>query len=288
MNFANIITVVRLLFTPIIIWLIFSSYYYLGLIFFVLSGLSDALDGFIAKQFNQRTILGSYLDPVADKTLIVSSILALGYMGAIPSWLIILIVSRDLAILGAVIISWLVERSLKIEPIISSKINTFLQIFYIGLILLNLSSKEEIIYLNIFILPTFSILIALSTLPSNILNPEDYAKRIKGMSKYGLKVEVLNETKMKKLGMDSLLGVGRGSQYDSQLVIIKWDGLKTKKTKPLCFVGKGVCFDSGGISLKPGNKMEEMIGDMGGSAAVVGLMKSLAYLQELLLIQPME
>ena len=166
MNFANIITVVRLLFTTIIIWLIFSSYYYLGLIFFVLSGLSDALDGFIAKQFNQRTILGSYLDPVADKTLIVSSILALGYMGAIPSWLIILIVSRDLAILGAVIISWLVERSLKIEPIISSKINTFLQIFYIGLILLSLSSKEEIIYLDIFILPTFSILIALSTLTS--------------------------------------------------------------------------------------------------------------------------
>lgn len=166
MNFANIITVVRLLFTPIIIWLIFSSYYYLGLIFFVLSGLSDALDGFIAKQFNQRTILGSYLDPVADKTLIVSSILALGYMGAIPSWLIILIVSRDLAILGAVIISWLVERSLKIEPIISSKINTFLQIFYIGLILLSLSSKEEIIYLDVIILPTFSILIALSTLTS--------------------------------------------------------------------------------------------------------------------------
>ena len=165
MNFANIITVVRLLFTPVIIWLIFSSYYYLGLIFFVLSGLSDALDGFIAKQFNQRTILGSYLDPVADKTLIVSSILALGYMGAIPSWLIILIVSRDLAILGAVIISWLVERSLKIEPIISSKINTFLQIFYIGLILLSLSSKE-IIYLDVFILPTFSILIALSTLTS--------------------------------------------------------------------------------------------------------------------------
>ena len=166
MNFANIITVVRLLITPIIVWLIFSSYYGLGLIFFVFSGLSDALDGFIAKQYNQRTILGSYLDPVADKTLIVSSILALGYMGAIPSWLIILIVSRDLAILGAVIISWLVERSLKIEPIISSKINTFLQIFYIGLILLNLSSKEEIVYLNIFILPTFSILIALSTLTS--------------------------------------------------------------------------------------------------------------------------
>ena len=112
--------------------------------------------------------------------------------------------------------------------------------------------------------------------PSNILNPEDYAKRIKGLSKFGLKVEILNEAKMKKLGMNSLLGVGRGSQYDSQLVIMRWDGLKNKKTKPLCFVGKGVCFDSGGISLKPGNKMEEMIGDMGGSAAVVGLMKTLA------------
>ena len=112
--------------------------------------------------------------------------------------------------------------------------------------------------------------------PSNILNPEEYAKRIKGLSKYGLKIEVLNETKMKKLGMWSLLGVGRGSQYESQLVIMKWDGNKSKKSKPLCFVGKGVCFDSGGISLKPGNKMEEMIGDMGGSAAVVGLMKALA------------
>ena len=112
--------------------------------------------------------------------------------------------------------------------------------------------------------------------PSNVLNPESYAKRIKELSKFGLKVEVLNEAKMKRLGMWSLLGVGRGSQYESQLVIIRWDGNKSKKTKPLCFVGKGVCFDSGGISLKPGNKMEEMIGDMGGSAAVVGLMKTLA------------
>ena len=112
--------------------------------------------------------------------------------------------------------------------------------------------------------------------PSNVLNPEAYAKRIKELSKFGLKVEILNEAKMKRLGMWSLLGVGRGSQYESQLVIIRWEGNKSKKTKPLCFVGKGVCFDSGGISLKPGNKMEEMIGDMGGSAAVVGLMKTLA------------
>jgi len=166
MNFANIITVVRLLLTPIIIWLILSHYYSSALIFFIISGLSDALDGFIAEQFNQKTVLGSYLDPIADKTLIVSSILALAYVGSIPSWLVILIVSRDLAILGAVIVSWLAESSLKIEPIISSKINTFLQIVYIGLLLLNNSISDSMNDLSTYILPVFSILIAFSTLSS--------------------------------------------------------------------------------------------------------------------------
>ena len=112
--------------------------------------------------------------------------------------------------------------------------------------------------------------------PSNILYPKEYSRRVLELRKLGIIVEVLGEQKMKSLGMNSLLGVGLGSQHESQLVVMKWNGLKNKKTKPLCFVGKGVCFDSGGISLKPGSKMEEMIGDMGGSAAVVGLMKSLA------------
>ena len=112
--------------------------------------------------------------------------------------------------------------------------------------------------------------------PSNILFPKEYSKRISKLKKYGLKIEVFGETKMKALKMESLLGVGRGSQHESQLVIMRWDGDKRKKAKPVCFVGKGVCFDSGGISIKPSNKMEEMIGDMGGSAAVVGTMLSLA------------
>ena len=80
MNIANIITIVRLLFTPFIIWLILSGYYKTSFIFFILSGLSDAIDGFIAKKFNQITVLGSYLDPLADKILIVSSILVLGFI----------------------------------------------------------------------------------------------------------------------------------------------------------------------------------------------------------------
>ena len=133
MNLPNMITIFRLLLTPYIVWLILSESYFLGFLFFVISGISDGLDGFIAKKLNQKTLLGSYLDPIADKFLIVSSIVLLGYNGYVPIWLIIIIVSRDIAILGAVIISWMLDTNLKIEPLIVSKINTFLQIFYITL-----------------------------------------------------------------------------------------------------------------------------------------------------------
>ena len=112
--------------------------------------------------------------------------------------------------------------------------------------------------------------------PPNELYPETYVNLIKKLGKLGLDIEILDEKKMHKLGMNSLLGVGQGSSKDSFLVIIKWNGLKKDKGKPLAFVGKGVCFDTGGISLKPARFMEEMKYDMGGSAVVVGLMKSLA------------
>ena len=112
--------------------------------------------------------------------------------------------------------------------------------------------------------------------PPNVLNPKRYTEEIKKLSKFGLKVEILNEVKLKKLGMNSLLGVGQGSENETFLAIIKWNGVKSNFGKPLAFVGKGVCFDTGGISLKPARFMEEMKYDMGGSAVVVGLMKSLA------------
>ena len=111
--------------------------------------------------------------------------------------------------------------------------------------------------------------------PGNILHPDEYAKRILQLRKTGLKVEVYDEKKLKKLGMNALLGVGQGSIRGSYLVTIEWKGLKNNK-KPLAFVGKGVCFDTGGISLKPAKFMEDMTYDMAGSAVVVGLMKSLA------------
>ncbi len=112
--------------------------------------------------------------------------------------------------------------------------------------------------------------------PPNVLFPKKYAEEIKKLTKLGLKVEILNEAKLKKLGMNSLLGVGQGSEKESFLVVVKWNGANKNFGKPLAFVGKGVCFDTGGISLKPARFMEEMKYDMGGSAVVIGLMKSLA------------
>ena len=112
--------------------------------------------------------------------------------------------------------------------------------------------------------------------PPNILYPKKYVEIIKKLSSLGLKIQIYNESKMKKLGMLALLGVGQGSINESFLVTMEWRGNKKSKDKPLAFVGKGVCFDTGGISLKPAKFMEEMKYDMAGSAVVVGLLKTLA------------
>ena len=111
--------------------------------------------------------------------------------------------------------------------------------------------------------------------PGNILHPDEYAKRLVKLKKYGLKVTVYDEKKLKKLGCNALVGVGQGSIRGSYLVTIEWNGNKSK-SKPLAFVGKGVTFDTGGISLKPAKFMEDMTYDMAGSAVVVGLMKNFA------------
>ena len=111
--------------------------------------------------------------------------------------------------------------------------------------------------------------------PGNILHPDEYAKRLNSLKKIGLKINIYDDKKLKKLGMNTLLGVGQGSIRGSYLVTMEWKGLRDN-SKPLAFVGKGVCFDTGGISLKPAKFMEDMTYDMAGSATVVGLMKTLA------------
>jgi leucyl aminopeptidase len=111
--------------------------------------------------------------------------------------------------------------------------------------------------------------------PANVLYPEEFARRAGGLKKLGVAVDVLDVKDMKKLGMNALLGVGQGSEHESRTVIMRWNGGK-RGAAPLAFVGKGVCFDTGGISIKPAGNMEDMKGDMAGAACVVGLMHALA------------
>ena len=113
--------------------------------------------------------------------------------------------------------------------------------------------------------------------PANVLGPVELAEKTKALEKLGVDVEILDVKAMEKLGMGSLLCVGRGSDKPSRLAVMVWNGAKgSKKHKPVCFVGKGVTFDTGGISIKPAAGMEDMKGDMGGAAAVIGVMHALA------------
>ncbi|WP_210485913.1 leucyl aminopeptidase [Microvirga antarctica] len=111
--------------------------------------------------------------------------------------------------------------------------------------------------------------------PPNVLGPKEFAARAEALSKLGVEVEILHEKAMEKLGMRALLAVGQGSSRGSRVAIMRWNGGKSSDA-PIAFVGKGVVFDSGGISIKPGGGMEDMKGDMAGAASVVGLMHALA------------
>src|SRR5690606_32607224 len=106
--------------------------------------------------------------------------------------------------------------------------------------------------------------------PANVLYPAEFARRVKALETLGLEVEILGEAELEKIGMRTLLAVGQGSERESHVAIMKWNGGRSGEA-PLAFVGKGVCFDTGGISLKPPEGMEEMKWDMGGAAAVTGV-----------------
>ncbi|MBO0766836.1 MAG: leucyl aminopeptidase [Hyphomicrobiaceae bacterium] len=112
--------------------------------------------------------------------------------------------------------------------------------------------------------------------PANVLGPVEFADRLSELASSGLGVEVLDEQQLRAHKMNALLGVSQGSARPPRVVVLQWQGAKSKRAKTLCFVGKGVCFDTGGISLKPGAGMEDMKGDMGGAACVAGLMLALA------------
>jgi leucyl aminopeptidase len=112
--------------------------------------------------------------------------------------------------------------------------------------------------------------------PANVLGPVEFAEKARALGEFGLEVEVLDEDKLRALKMGALLAVGQGSERPSRVVVMQWHGAKSKRARSLGFVGKGVCFDTGGISMKPAAGMEDMRGDMGGAACVCGLMLALA------------
>jgi cardiolipin synthase len=133
MNLANILTILRIIAVPIVIVLIGQQEWLAAFVLFVAAGVTDAIDGWIARTFNQRTELGAYLDPLADKALLVSIYVTLALQGIIPTWLAVLVVSRDVMIIGAVIVSWLVDRPVEIAPLMLSKANTVAQISFAAL-----------------------------------------------------------------------------------------------------------------------------------------------------------
>ncbi|MBN8955125.1 MAG: CDP-alcohol phosphatidyltransferase family protein [Rhizobiales bacterium] len=135
MNLPNLITLARILLVPVVVWAIASGEMLIAFVVFVVAGISDAVDGFLAKRFDMTTEIGAYLDPLADKALLVSIYIALGITGNVPRWLVILVVSRDLMIIGAVILSWLVSKPINIRPLAVSKLNTAAQIVFAGLVL---------------------------------------------------------------------------------------------------------------------------------------------------------
>ncbi len=135
MSIPNLITLGRILLVPIVVWAIASGRMQLAFLLFLAAAISDGVDGFLAKRFGMTTELGAYLDPLADKVLIVSIYVTLGITGAIPTWIVILVVSRDFMIIGAIMLSWLVNMPVRIKPHIVSKLNTAAQIAYACLVL---------------------------------------------------------------------------------------------------------------------------------------------------------
>lgn len=138
LSIPNLITLARILLVPVVVWAIASGQLGIAFLLFMMAAVSDAVDGFLAKRFGMKTELGAYLDPLADKVLIVSIYVTLGITGVIPLWIVILVVSRDIMIVGAIMLSWLIGKPVKIKPHVVSKANTAAQIAFACLVLATL------------------------------------------------------------------------------------------------------------------------------------------------------
>ncbi|GLS18693.1 CDP-diacylglycerol--glycerol-3-phosphate 3-phosphatidyltransferase [Labrys miyagiensis] len=135
MTIPNLITIFRFCLVPLAVWCIGAGAWGWAFVAFLVAGVSDGIDGYIAKRFDMRSKLGAVLDPLADKALLVSIFVTLGIVGVVPLWLVILAVFRDLMIIGAVLVSWVMEQPMTIAPSQLSKLNTATQIVFVVLVL---------------------------------------------------------------------------------------------------------------------------------------------------------
>lgn len=135
MNFPNLITIGRILLVPLTIWLLISEEFAAAFFVFVIAGISDGVDGYLARITKSQTELGAYLDPIADKALLVSVFAALGIIKILPAWLVLIVITRDILIVGGVLLAWLIGQPLIMKPLWISKLNTVAQIAFVGLVL---------------------------------------------------------------------------------------------------------------------------------------------------------
>ncbi len=163
-NIPNLITIARIFAVPILVWLVIRGSMSAAFWVFFAAGLSDALDGFIAKRYGFVTKLGSYLDPIADKALLVSAYITLGQAGHVSTWLVILVVFRDVLIIGGTLLFHLLDRPVEMQPLFISKLNTLVQILLVALLLGNLGVGIP----DFGILPLLTIFVGLTTVLSGL------------------------------------------------------------------------------------------------------------------------
>ena len=180
-SLPNLITIARILMVPLAVWLVIDGQMWLALAIFIIAGLSDAVDGWLAKRFHMKTELGAHLDPLADKLLLIALFVTLAIMQKVPAWLTILVVSRDVLIVGGVVLAWLLDRPMEMRPHPVSKANTATQIVYVGLVLLFLSAGWDTFWLEWIGAP----LVAALTLASGALYLRDWLRHMTEANGHG-------------------------------------------------------------------------------------------------------
>ena len=162
MTIPNFITIFRFILVPFVIYALFKGQTGLALAGFLIAGISDAVDGFIARRYNQRSELGAYLDPIADKLLLVTIFIACGYLGVLPLWLVYAVVSRDAMIVGAVVLSTIMGNPVEMRPLFISKMNTAMQIILAAFVLADLALVLDYPLIRTFLVWLVALLTALS------------------------------------------------------------------------------------------------------------------------------